>query len=488
MRLLGKLPLVVGAAFALIAALCGEGYRRAVAPALAQGTTPEQAARTTQEFLRDRPPVAVRERPTLSGPLGELKDPRLTLPITHLLPVEEMRAVFAYAQSCTNVPMVLDAALVKALFWARFVCGDGTALPPDFFARPPFMHPAGKSYAALGAARGIATPKHLRHELEQVDVGRPALAAMVAGDAQLVTKQHVIFLQESDAGSSRYLFFPRNAWETFVSIQPVRLVERAPDVACLPGTSYYCWAAATRVAEARARLLGGAAIAALVVTALSLLLAATGRVAAQRRERAARARIVRTLTHELRTPATSLALALETLRDEFDELPAGSQTAFLRMTGDVERLKRVIAASAGYLRVERAGACGPGVASVNSFLAALMERYGEAVRFEGLAEDGALGVDPHWLEVGVANLVDNAVRHGKPPVVVRAARRGKKKVAITVEDGGVLQSVNLLTLAAGAQGGGLGLGLTLVDDVARAFGGALRIARPAAFTLELPSR
>ena len=108
-----------------------------------------------------------------------------------------------------------------------------------------------------------------------------------------------------------------------------------------------------------------------------------------------------------------------------------------------------------------------------------------------------LEADPARLEQAVRNLVDNATRHGAPPVELSAQRRdGLVAVEVTDRGGGLPEAFAERALErfsradAGRGGGGAGLGLAIVDAIARAHGGRVELLDAAPGTrarLELPS-
>jgi two-component system sensor histidine kinase MtrB len=204
----------------------------------------------------------------------------------------------------------------------------------------------------------------------------------------------------------------------------------------------------------------------------------------RRRERQARAQVLATLTHELRTPATSLGLALETLRHDFDRLPDTSQDAFLRIAADVRRLKRVIAGSSSYLRL--AGPRGRGrfepraVESLAAFVEATLEPFADKLEAVTLPPAAAFRTDPYWLSVCIVNVVDNALRHGKPPVTVRCRLDGRR-FEMRVQDAGTLARAPSRGASAG-----LGLGLGIVRRTLADLGGRLGVERdPTVFVISV---
>ena len=111
------------------------------------------------------------------------------------------------------------------------------------------------------------------------------------------------------------------------------------------------------------------------------------------------------------------------------------------------------------------------------------------------AERDIVFADRGRVQQMLANYVNNAVRHGEPPVTVRTSRVDGS-VEIRVEDGGTGVPIELVPrlfgkFVRGANDQGTGLGLFIVRELARAQGGdAWYEARPtggAAFALRLPS-
>ncbi|MEV6730148.1 ATP-binding protein [Streptomyces sp. NPDC051364] len=102
--------------------------------------------------------------------------------------------------------------------------------------------------------------------------------------------------------------------------------------------------------------------------------------------------------------------------------------------------------------------------------------------------------DPARLERALANLVDNALRHARTQVVVRAAAEsteypgGAGWTVLEVEDDGpgipaadrdrVFERFVRLDADRGRAGGGTGLGLPIVREIARAHGGEAHALPP----------
>jgi two-component system OmpR family sensor kinase len=177
--------------------------------------------------------------------------------------------------------------------------------------------------------------------------------------------------------------------------------------------------------------------------------------------------------HSLRTPLAGLGAQLELARTQ---APPALQPrlqlaheAALRLGGVVEALLAMGRAS-GPPQWRR-------FAPRLLLPAALARRIEvDAAQFDQAPE---LDGDPDLLAVAVANLVDNAVRHGASRVQLSAFRDDGAQRIEVADDGPGVEAGRLADLrralerfdARGDVDGGLGLGLTLAASVARAHGG-----------------
>lgn len=104
--------------------------------------------------------------------------------------------------------------------------------------------------------------------------------------------------------------------------------------------------------------------------------------------------------------------------------------------------------------------------------------------------EAAMMADAAAFERMMTNLLDNAVTHGRPPVVVRLGMDADR-VRIDVEDQGEVDPDVLASAERGrvSTAHGFGLGMRTALLLARAHGGDMRLAStcPTTFTLELPS-
>ena len=179
--------------------------------------------------------------------------------------------------------------------------------------------------------------------------------------------------------------------------------------------------------------------------------------------------------HSLRTPLAGLAAQLELASTSAPE-PLRRRLALA--LDAARRLNGVIAA---LLAMGRAA----GPAGFHRFapveLAAVLAGRQVEIDTAALAGAAEFSGDVDLLSVALANLVDNAARHGAREVRVEAAIVDRQHQLAVTDDGPGVTADQLARLrAALTRGGGaeLGLGLALAAAVARSHGGVLSIASP----------
>jgi signal transduction histidine kinase len=198
------------------------------------------------------------------------------------------------------------------------------------------------------------------------------------------------------------------------------------------------------------------------------------------------------VAHDLRTPLTELRSRLEgMLRGAI--LPEAATEDLHEAVADIDRLIGIFNAllrlaeldsgvrRAGFRRVELA-----------DLVDEVADVYGPSAEEKGIAlnvdvEDRAsVTGDPFLLAQAVGNLVDNAVKYtqSRGTISLRLARRGDRHVAVIVTDTGpgIPEEERAHAVERFYRGDasrrtpGVGLGLSVVEAVARLHGGALELA------------
>jgi signal transduction histidine kinase len=187
-------------------------------------------------------------------------------------------------------------------------------------------------------------------------------------------------------------------------------------------------------------------------------------------------------SHELRTPATSVYGITATLRERGDSLsPKDRQELEETLWEQSKRLRRLIEQ---LLDLSRLDAKAIPIQPQTVLLRELLDEVAAAATVGNMAEiridvDEELEVvaDRLALERILLNLVVNALRHGRPPVVLSVLQRDSY-LRVRVEDSGDGVPSDLVPrlferFERGGPGEGSGLGLAIAQTYARAHGGDL---------------
>ncbi|HTE53228.1 MAG TPA: DUF4118 domain-containing protein [Kofleriaceae bacterium] len=213
-----------------------------------------------------------------------------------------------------------------------------------------------------------------------------------------------------------------------------------------------------------------------------------------------RSSILSVVSHDLRTPLAVILGAATSLRDPASNLDAGGREELLdTVVQEAERLERVLANLLSMTRVETGLTPAREWVPVEELVGSALTRLerilaGHTVEVD-LERELAVSVDPVLFEHALVNLIENAVKHGAPPIAVRARRRADE-VEIVVEDSGAglpagTEDAVFKMFARASSAPGVGLGLAIVRGVVEAHGGRV-IAEPsdaggARFRLTLPA-
>ncbi len=213
-------------------------------------------------------------------------------------------------------------------------------------------------------------------------------------------------------------------------------------------------------------------------------------------------RFVSDVSHELRTPLAAMTAVTDVLDDEAQRLPGDAGRAARLVSEETHKLTRLVD---DLIEVSRFDA---GTATltlddidVAEAIRATLRARGWSGRVQTDLPSGVMArLDPRRLDVIIANLVSNALRHGAPPVCVRTHVQ-PDQLDIEVSDSGPGLAPDVLPYVfdrfykadpARPGGRGSGLGLAIARENARLHGGDLTVTSPpgsgATFTLRLPRR
>ncbi|MFF0161367.1 sensor histidine kinase [Streptomyces sp. NPDC005263] len=234
-----------------------------------------------------------------------------------------------------------------------------------------------------------------------------------------------------------------------------------------------------------------------------------GSVAELRGMEARARRFAADVSHELRTPLAAMSAVTDVLDEDAARLDPDTATAVRLISEETVKLTRLVDdlmeisrfdAGAAVLHLDQ-------IDLAESLRRTLAARAWTDVVGTDLPPPDTLRatVDPRRLDVVVANLVGNALRHGGRPVLLRLREQGGagpvRRAVVEVLDSGPGIPADVLphvferfykSDAARTRTEGSGLGLAIAAENVRLHGGTVRAAnRPeggAVFTVELPLR
>ena len=199
------------------------------------------------------------------------------------------------------------------------------------------------------------------------------------------------------------------------------------------------------------------------------------------RQAAARQIMLSGISHDLRTPLTRLRLGLGLMDDE-EAAP---------LIRDVDEMNALLDAFLEYARGDALDETAP--TDLPRLLELIVEdagRSGQAVRLRPMdVPDAPVSLRPMAIRRAVENLLGNALRYGTRAEIGLTV--SDRTIRVSVEDDGpgippdrreeaLRPFVRLDPARNQDRGSGVGLGLAIVSDIARAHGGQLRLGESAA--------
>jgi two-component system, OmpR family, sensor histidine kinase MtrB len=221
-------------------------------------------------------------------------------------------------------------------------------------------------------------------------------------------------------------------------------------------------------------------------------------MAAMRRMQADARRFAADVSHELRTPLSTLTAVVEVLATTADGMTADARESAQLAITETQRLVRLVEDLMEVSRFD-AGTAQPRIEEVD-----VARAVRDCLRARGWLDQVELvapteivhRLDKRRLDVIVANLVGNALRHGAPPVRVHVSAGEQVRIEVTDSGPGLPEHVLPHVFdrfykadAARTRTPGSGLGLAIALENARLHGGDLtaeNTAGGARFVLRLP--
>ena len=408
----------------------------------------------------------------------------------------------------------------KSETWEDFRCNRIEGLPDHFFENPPLIHESGVSYAYLAYLSGrepfftnewVRSNLNLFHvyELEELPIRslegnfkilsslkKYDLEALVRGESYIVTEEYFLIRNRQDFNVT-YKIYSKVSFDNYLKEKIYFLRPYQEGEQCFYKEGRYCWekdaGSLVSILMQSSLIIFAGSIVVLVLIAVILY----RKIKQQQFEEERKKHALRVLTHELRTPIANLMLLVERINKESDTVPAHVLEEFLKMEGEVYRLKRLAEKSTSYLQTHDGQSLiflnKTEVPSLNELVDNMLVDYTErGVQLILPERDRAFSLDVYWFGICVKNLVENALFHGKNPVVVRL-ESSEETLTLSVIDSGHCPYKNLDELLSADRSkkpsAGLGLGMSIVQKIMKEMDGKLSYNQtPTTFSLFLRNK
>ncbi|AOV17125.1 hypothetical protein BJI67_08690 [Acidihalobacter aeolianus] len=182
------------------------------------------------------------------------------------------------------------------------------------------------------------------------------------------------------------------------------------------------------------------------------------------------------VSHDLRTPLTRIRLASEFL-------PESAADTREEIVANIREMDSIIEQFIGYARDGREET--PQLVALDMLVAETIERSGTPenggnIRFAPGLGGKTLPIQPVAMSRLIRNLIDNALQHGTAPIDVETSLQGDRAVLRVHDHGPGIPPDRLAAMTHpyvhGSASGGIGLGLAIVERIARNHGGRLTLA------------
>lgn len=202
------------------------------------------------------------------------------------------------------------------------------------------------------------------------------------------------------------------------------------------------------------------------------------------------------VSHEFKTPLTSMQGALELLQEHIDDMPAEKRQRFMdNVLADTHRLRNLV-----NRLLELARADSLETRQESSQLPQLISKLHNRYQERGLQlnsqqlSDTPLAIAPDALEAILSNLFENSLQHGADTVAISTQTHADTLHIRVHDNGSGISDANrdkVFTpfFTTRRNRGGTGLGLEIIVSILRAYGGHIELAdseQGAAFLITLP--
>jgi hypothetical protein len=434
---------------------------------------------------------------------------------------------FSDTTSCQfrDYPILLAfQAKQKYSLWFDFLCGQLKRLPDGFFEQPPFVHPSGTSYAWLAVKTKAQYEDeqwildHLAYfKLDEFSQLNQPLPAPYQLFQELNSSQQIFFLQQRSFflinnflvlhPKKRLKDFFEQFWgsqehfniklislkkiNTFLEKTPYTISWRKKNSKCLIKQNNVCWRYSLKYYFSYA---SSTTIFVLILSLLLLVIVVViflQKLKEERRHEGNQRLALQILSHEFRTPISSLVLQNELLSKFRDKFPPEAEENLMEISSNIFRLQRLAEMSKSYLLASRQGKFNlqlQVIRDLKGLIESVTDEFSEEqFEFYWPEKIYTIKVDPFWFQLELKNLISNAIKYGKPPIIIRVEFKHLNMI-VSVEDQGECSITSLRQITGEfireGDNKGMGLGLNIVKRAMEGVGGELKYKRsPTTFSL-----
>lgn len=408
--------------------------------------------------------------------------------------------------------LVNQPGFEKVWVWEQYRCGKKDHLSPSFFRQPPFIHPSGHSYAYLSFKLNKENNRsrawvrnNLRYfhitELSELqsEVGNlggiydllvkldyNSLLELAKGEGTILTKTFLLarITYPGILPILEYRFYDREDLDGFLKDSPFILQNFKQGRPCFYRDGELCWDYDVKHIFKLANVSTIAFFFGLIIICVIVVRLLLTKIRIQRQEEERKRLALQVLTHEFRTPVTSLLLSIEQMNKYLPTFSDDLQEIFLRMNSEIYRLQRLTEKSRNYLKVQEGGKLIqlndeliPSVFHmIDEMIYPYAEEHGDNFQFSFEGNDRNIKIDVYWLQICLKNLIENAFFHGVAPVSLQI-KLSENSLNIIISDQGICQFDTLEELTSefvkGNKSSGTGLGMSIVYKIIKEMEGKI---------------
>ncbi|MEZ8038243.1 DUF3404 domain-containing protein [Vibrio sp. 1F263] len=438
-------------------------------PTLANAQSLQDKWQTLYQLSWQSSPISVSQKELTQYPKALLQESS-RYPDFNKFSWEDIAALASIQDHCQAIERS-NPSLNDAIEFELAVCQQ-QPLDSIWFAAHSKRHPAGGSFADRYVAR---YPKNSEQIHPFLSISNP-LHPLFSKLKNLTTQGREALLngyrawQQGDvlwlSGEQGWKAIPPEVWKPIAEQQEVTLSGES----CSFHYSNLCLSESSN---------DNLIMKTLIFTLLFTLLSGLGRVLYLRtKQRKERQFVLQLLTHELRTPITSLGLTVEMFRNRYDDFSDETQNAVWRLISDYQRLSQLTENSKVYLSADQSEPLLKQNASLEEWLDHVCEKHN--IEYQCDSSDAELNLPYYWLTICLDNLIKNAKQHGIGEVLVKVELADKLR--IEVQDEGHFPSflqrfVSRATPNINHRQDNMGIGLTIVEHLMKQANGRLIILR-----------